>query len=273
MRKLYTLLLVFTSLFFTACEDVVDLDLPTAPPRLVVEASFNWMKTFTGHYQEVRLTTTAGFYDTEVPKVSGATVYVTNSKNDVFEFSEDKSGFQGIYACINFNPEIGETYTLFIELNGETFTATETLMPVPQLEEVILTNEGFDPNDMSLKAYFQDPPETNYYLREIGREGYSGGVAIFDDRFVNGNYTYTITIFDDLKPGDEITTFLYGISSRHFDYMSKILSIVDEENVTNPFRTPSINVRGNIVNQTNPDNYALGYFRLSEGSYITYTVE
>lgn len=272
MNKLYTLLLVFTGLLFSACEDVVDLDIPTAPPRLVVDASINWIKTYTGRHQEIRLSTTTGFYDNTIPTVSGATVYITNNDNDVFEFS-DKPGYEGLYECNDFNPVIGDTYTLFIKLNGETYTATETLMPVPQLEEAILTEEGFGPDDVSLKAYFQDPPETNYYLREIGREGYRGGSAIFDDRFVNGNYTYTITVFDDLKPGETIITYLFGISERHYDYMSKLLSIVDEENEANPFKAPPVNVRGNIINQTNADNYALGYFRLSEGSFIEYTVQ
>ena len=40
-----------------------------------------------------------------------------------------------------------------------------------------------------------------------------------------------------------------------------------------PFETQPATVRGNIVNQTNPDNYPLGYFRVSEVSTLNYTVQ
>ena len=74
MRKIYYLLLVFMSLFITACEDVVDLDIPTSPPRLVVDASILWIKGYTGQHQTTRLTTTTGFYDTIIPTVKAAKV-------------------------------------------------------------------------------------------------------------------------------------------------------------------------------------------------------
>ena len=40
-----------------------------------------------------------------------------------------------------------------------------------------------------------------------------------------------------------------------------------------PFETQPATVRGNFVNQTNEANFPLGYFRISEVSILTYTVE
>jgi hypothetical protein len=40
-----------------------------------------------------------------------------------------------------------------------------------------------------------------------------------------------------------------------------------------PFETQPATVRGNMINQTNPDNFPLGYFRISEISTIVYTVQ
>ena len=274
MRKIYYLSLVFMSLFLTACEDVVDLDIPNSPPRLVVDASIVWIKGYTGQHQTIRLTTTTGFYDTIIPTVKGAKVYVKNSNNDVYNFTEsDNIQRTGQYVCDNFQPAINETYTLYIELNGETYTATETLISVPQLEEVIQSDEGFNEGDTTLRAYFQDPPdEENYYLHSFIRANKGSNDAIFDDEFVNGNYTYTIRLYDDLQQNEEMIIYLYGISSRYYNYMSKLLSLIPPD-TPNPFQTPPISVRGNIVNQTNPDNYPLGYFRLSEASFIEYTVQ
>jgi hypothetical protein len=41
----------------------------------------------------------------------------------------------------------------------------------------------------------------------------------------------------------------------------------------NPFPTTPSAVRGNIINQTNSDNYAFGYFRLAEVATKSYTIK
>jgi len=40
-----------------------------------------------------------------------------------------------------------------------------------------------------------------------------------------------------------------------------------------PFETQPATVRGNIINETNPDNFPLGYFRISQVSELSYTVQ
>jgi hypothetical protein len=40
-----------------------------------------------------------------------------------------------------------------------------------------------------------------------------------------------------------------------------------------PFQSPPATLRGNIINATNFDNYALGYFRLSETDSGNYIIE
>ena len=40
-----------------------------------------------------------------------------------------------------------------------------------------------------------------------------------------------------------------------------------------PFETKPASVRGNCVNQTNPQNFPLGYFRLSEVVEQIYTIQ
>jgi len=40
-----------------------------------------------------------------------------------------------------------------------------------------------------------------------------------------------------------------------------------------PFQTTPANLSGNMINTTNPENYPLGYFRVSEISEILYKVK
>jgi hypothetical protein len=54
--------------------------------------------------------------------------------------------------------------------------------------------------------------------------------------------------------------------------MSILISLAGSNNGS-PFQSPPATVRGNIVNQTNEANYALGYFSLSEIDSLEYTIE
>src|SRR6187402_2546578 len=104
--------IIIALFFFASCEDVVNVDLNTAPPRLVVDASINWQKGTDGAVQKIILSTTTDYYSNVIPKVSGATVSIKNSENTTFVFTEIPN--TGEYQCNNFDPIIGETYTLTV---------------------------------------------------------------------------------------------------------------------------------------------------------------
>ena len=123
MKKATLLIALFISIFFASCEEVVDVDLDTAPPKLVIEAAINWQKGTTGNQQTVKLSTTTGYFENVIPTVSGATIFIKNSKNDQFNFYEVHK--TGRYVCTNFIPVIDENYTLTVISNGKTYTATK----------------------------------------------------------------------------------------------------------------------------------------------------
>jgi hypothetical protein len=78
MKKIFFTPLILI-LLFTSCEDVVNVDLETAAPKLVIDASIDWEKGTTGNVQVIKLSTTSDFYSNTVPRVSGAIVFITNS--------------------------------------------------------------------------------------------------------------------------------------------------------------------------------------------------
>ena len=49
--------------------------------------------------------------------------------------------------------------------------------------------------------------------------------------------------------------------------------LIDQIGGVGLFQATPVAVKGNCVNQTNPDNYAHGYFRLTEVNKASYTVE
>ena len=52
MKKIIYILLI--SLSFASCEDVIDVDLDSAEPRLVIDGSLNWIKGTNGNSQFIK---------------------------------------------------------------------------------------------------------------------------------------------------------------------------------------------------------------------------
>ena len=77
---------------------------------------------------------------------------------------------------------------------------------------------------------------------------------------------------EDLEPGDVIGIRFHSISQRYYNYIVQLTSIAGGGG-GGPFQTPPTTVRGNLVNQNNIDNYALGYFRLCEVEVLEYTIQ
>jgi hypothetical protein len=267
------LTMIISMFTLSSCEDVVDVNLNTAAPKLVIDASIKWQKGTVGNEQTIHLTTTTDFYETTVPVVSGAIVNITDSNSIQYDFLEDVG--TGNYICTNFNPILNEVYTLLVITNGQTYTATETLISVPMIDSVTQNNEGgFTGDEIELKFFFQDNVlEDNFYMSQ------SNNLLkqlieydVFYDRFTQGNQMFGLYIDEDLKTNDVIDFTLHGISQGYYNFMSILLS-VSGSGGGGPFQTPPSTVKGNIINQTDFDNYALGYFRLSETDKMTYIVQ
>jgi hypothetical protein len=273
MKTTYKILAFLCISLFISCEDVIDVNLDTAPAKLVIDATIKWEKGTAGNLQTITLTTTSDFYASEVPPATGAIVYVTNANAIQFNFIETPG--TGNYICSNFIPMIGQTYILTVIYQGQTFTATEKLIAVPQIDSVEQNNSGgFTGNEIEVKFLFQDPGDTvNFYFTQF-LTPYSilPEYDVIDDDFFQGNQMFGLYANEELKASDEVDFTLHGISQRYYNYMNILLGIAGS-NGGSPFQTPPATVRGNIINQTNINNFALGYFSLSETDQQTYRVQ
>ena len=272
MKNLKYLLILF-SVMLTSCEEVIDLELPTTEPRLVIDASIKWFKGTEGNEQSIKLSLSAPFYDTEIPPASGASVEIEDTTGNIYSF--DEIGNSGIYTNSNFQPILDQEYTLTIIYEGETYVGSEILKSVAEITYVEQNLEGgFTGEDIELKAYFTDPAdEENYYFFEyIPDAMILPSFDVYNDEFINGNLFYGFYLEPDISIGDQVTIRSHGISQRFYDYMFILLQQSPEEG-GGPFETQPATVRGNCINTSNPDNYPLGYFRLSEVSEVIYTIQ
>ena len=273
MKNIIYLSLILSLFIFSSCEKVINVDLNTAAPKLVIDGSIKWEKGTDGNEQTIKLSTTTSYYSNTIPTVSNAVVFVTDSNDSTFNFIEN--GTTGEYVCNNFVPILDETYTLNVLYDNQTYSATETLKAVPIIDSIAQKNDtGFSGKDIEIKAFFTDNGATNdYYLFKV-KPNYNSipSYGVFYDRFFQGNSFYAIYSDDKSKSGDVLQIALQGISKRYHSYMSILISLAGSNNGS-PFQSPPATVRGNIINQTNEANYALGYFSLSEIDSLEYIIE
>ncbi|WP_299890445.1 DUF4249 domain-containing protein [uncultured Lacinutrix sp.] len=270
MKKI-TYILILTLLYFS-CEDVIEVNVPNGQERLVIDASLNWFDGTDGSYQTIRLTRTAPFFDNQVPPAIGAIVFVTDQNDTVYNFTD--SNDDGLYECFDFNPQLDQTYTLNITYNNEVYVGSETMTSVAPMEFVEQNNEGgFTGDIIELKIFYTDPAnQENYYLFEYQEENeISPFFQVYEDKFTDGNQIFAFYSNPDSEIGNGIVIKNYGVSKQFYEFMFILLQQTSDGG-GGPFEVQPATVRGNCINQTNPDNYPFGYFRASQATELMYTM-
>ncbi len=272
---------IIACLILASCEDVIDVTVPTAAPRLVVEASIDWEKGTIGNNQTIKLHTSTPYFDTTTNNiVTGATVKVTNTNSGAeFTFADQNNG---TYTTSSFIPVVNDTYTLEIVYNGENYQASETLKSVSDINRITQSLEGgFDDEVLDVTIFWDDPAdEENYYLVRVLEVGdMFPFLEEISDEFINGNEIDDFFEKDDdaddpteeFNPGDTVDISLFGISERYHNYMQLLIEQYDSGG--DPFSSVAAEIRGNCINTTTPDNYAFGYFRLTQVVKESYTFQ
>lgn len=279
MKNYIKLLLALFTVALTGCEDVIDVDVQTDTLRLVVEASLDWEKGTTGNEQLITLRMSTPFFETESTNVTGAEVTVTNNDTgEVFLFTDQNNG---TYTTSTFEPQLEATYTLEILYDGERYVAEDTMNPVPDITDIYQdTEDGFDDETIELHIVFTDFEEEgdNYLFKFERPQDLLPTLETGDDEFINGNevdWWYEIDDDEDeeikpLLPGDVVNISMHGISRSYFNYID---IVIDQMGGVGIFEATPVDVKGNCINTTNPDNYAHGYFRVTQTNKVTYTVQ
>ncbi len=270
---------ILSSISFISCTDVIDVDVQEAESRLVIEASIDWEKGTAGNNQTIKISTSTPYFNQELLEAIGASVIVTNDSNGAQFIFVDLNN--GNYSTDSFLPVIGQSYTLEVVYNGETYRANEILAPVVDIVDVYQSTDKGLVDVLEINVDFQDPAnEENFYFFKI-KEQADTLPTLFDisDEFVDGNL---INVFNEreengdinqleYQPGDIVEVAFHGVSEQYFEYIS--LLITQFEAGGNPFGSTPVPLKGNCINQANPDKDAFGYFRLTQVVRTNYTFQ
>ncbi|MEM6298524.1 MAG: DUF4249 domain-containing protein [Bacteroidota bacterium] len=248
MKKLWYLFPFLFTAF--ACEQVIDLELDsTDEPLVVIQAEV----IDTAGYSYAQITQSLDFYNpTAAERITNANVQVTDDLGNIFPFSEGAE-LDGIYLPEDpsFRGEVGRTYTLTVQANGQIFTATSELLPVTQIdsvvtrfvEESIFRDEGY-----YLYFFAQEPPnEDNFYRWRVYRNDTLfdefDDILLADDEFVQENIE-NLELPYAFELGDTVALEQYSLNEEVFDYYNELLTLAFNDGGL--FSPPPVNPPTNI---------------------------
>lgn len=269
MKKLY-ILPVLLILFFTSCEKVIEVDVPSIEPKLIIDASFEvyFDKSPVTAKTIVKLSSSTDYFDEVIPAVTDATVFLTDiTNNTIINFSHTNA--DGIYIPVNpFIPADNSTYELTVIYKNETYKGVAAKVKSTPLTDVYQGDETlFSGKETELKvSFFDEPIVENYYLFDFSENLF----LTIEDRFFNGN-DYNFSFFyqeDEIELPKRVTVKMSGISKEFYTYF-EILNSQSGQNSGGPFQSVPSSLLGNMINTTNEDNFPLGYFHISETDTFT----
>ena len=251
MIKKISIFISAISLVFFACEDVIDIDLNSVEPRIVIEAKlFDQMYPAT-----VLITKTSDFFDTiTYNTVSDAEVFISDNSGNSVRLLEMNTA--GLYQADLFG-EIGKIYTLSVKSESETYISTAEMKPPLKIDslkadyhggEIPYFEEGYE-----LNCFIGDSVNINEYcmLNIYKNFEKSINIYLYDDTYTDGSsfeYTFFIETF---QAGDTALIEILTCDRGGYNYLYTYAEIASDyfQDSGTPYNPTS-----------NISNNALGYF-------------
>lgn len=265
------MLLLCIPILLASCEDVIEVDLPTEEPRLIIDAVIRVDTTQSSTMVRVKVSETNSFFGS-VPPTGVQQITMSNLDNPGGDNQVLLEEAPGIYAKPFPTAQlITDRWFLQIDFEGEFFVAEARFAPAAPIDNLEFGDDIlFDEDDIELKVTFTDVADrVDFYVFDFD----FGNFLVTEDEFYEGQqFEFSYFYDDNLEPGDEIEVSILGASESFFRYMDQI--ITQSEGNQGPFETPTLTVRGNIINASSidneevvnnvnlEDNFALGYFAI-----------
>lgn len=259
---------VIMLILFSSCEKEIDIELKNTTPKLIVDGNILLGLDTLIRWQEIKLTRSANYTGNSTPEpISNAAVSVFDGQNTfAFNYTDN-----GIYKS-NFIAEAAKNYKLVIIYDGDIYEASETIKTGPVIESLSVNyfpSALGSPEGNFITLNTIDPAnERNFYLWRLFINGQlminpsPGNIyrAIQKDEFFNGQPLLNYLPFDNFPVVSGNTTRMeqLNISEQMYNYYYSIFNLTASSPVSGD--VPPGKILGNIVNKSNPINYALGYF-------------
>jgi len=245
----YLLLAISCWLLATGCQKVINIDLNSASPAIVIIGNINDQP---GPYT-VTLSQTVNFSAPNTfPPINGAFVTIADNAGNIDTLVET---IQGTYITKRIMGVAGRTYSLTVTANGQTYTASSTMPQVVKFDtlEIIKMANNFRAGDTAIYPLvgFQDPAGVSNYYRFIvtRNDTVLSRTFVLDDQFSDGLHIQYPLFYDtSLVSNDSVKVEMQCIDKGTYQYLST-LDIASGSTYVTP-ANPSTNISNN----------GLGYF-------------
>jgi hypothetical protein len=257
------IVLFITTITFSSCEKVIDLNLDTTFAQIVIQGNiYNQPGPYT-----IKLSQTVDFDNSGIyPPVSGAEVIISDNHGNIDTLTETTAG---IYSTSKLTGTLGYTYTLTIISGVKTYTAVSTMPDIVNIDSTYTEKTLYD-REKQVNIMFKDPADIENYYRivefinkvpqkafyTISDELFDGKDIIYSIRPARGNNNND----QKLNIGNSVTVWLECVDKGVYDY----------------FRTADEDM-GQSASPSNPisnfSNGALGYFNACAVSSKTIVIK
>lgn len=288
MKKYSNGILIIMSfiLLMVSCQEVIDVDLPTEEPRLIIDALVRVDTNEAFTKVTVKVSETSSFFES-IPAANLQQITLTNLDlpgggiNPPVLIEETPGS--GIYSKV-FDTDFLTQGSLFMQIDfeDEFYVATARFVPTVPIDNLV-QGDGilFDEDDTEVIVTFTDSDERDdFYLFDFD----FGNYLVTEDEFYQGQQFEFSYFYDEaLAVGDTLNISIMGVDEDFYTYMDQL--ILQSEEDFGPFETPALTVRGNFINATNIDNnnnfdnlndinnFALGYFAIVQEYKETLVVQ
>ncbi len=288
MKKYCNGILIIMSfiLLMVSCQEVIDVDLPTEEPRLIIDALVRVDTNEAFTKVTVKVSETSSFFES-IPAANLQQITLTNLDlpgggiNPPVLIEETPGS--GIYSKV-FDTDFLTQGSLFMQIDfeDEFYVATARFVPTVPIDNLV-QGDGilFDEDDTEVIVTFTDSDERDdFYLFDFD----FGNYLVTEDEFYQGQQFEFSYFYDEaLAVGDTLNISIMGVDEDFYTYMDQL--ILQSEEDFGPFETPALTVRGNFINATNIDNnnnfdnlndinnFALGYFAIVQEYKETLVVQ
>jgi hypothetical protein len=275
MSKINILYRAILLLGLTACEKIVQLEIPSSDPELVVEGQITNKKDL----WKIKLSTSQAYFNQdEVTEVSSATVTIMGSDGSSSTLLHTDTGMY--VSTDSLQCVVGVTYTLNINYNGKEYSAAEKMpngFPIDLIESYYLPEaNGFIQEGYYVfiqgkdNDYKGDSYQWKFYRNDTLKDNF--GKILENDEFGTVSFLNQNIDPDDplggiaqgilprpfpfiLDPGDTIRLEQYNLSPTYYQYILDLSAQLSRSG--SPFDPPPTNPINNISNN------GLGYFSVA----------
>lgn len=267
---------------FSACQEVIDIELPNDDPQLVIEGSLMyWKEEPQKNNITVTVSTTGNYYDEDTfNPVTDATLEITDELTGTSYTLNPIENEAGVYRSTEVPMDSGRTYTLHVAYDDQEYEASGTLLPVARVDSFTYR---YQPQRTFLEEgyylYFSGntPKErgTNYYRFTIQKNDslYNDpeDYLIQSDEFLRSRIDTLQLANYAFETGDTVKIEMFSLNKDVYEYYNELLELLFNDGGL--FSSPPRNPTSNIRNLTEPARPPLGFFQVSTAFGGTVIIE